>query len=68
MSKDPISEQVPTCTGILLPYYPGFNYVAFKDDVDGSYSGGFTLFETKPAFLTDYIHALDVSQRKVIRS
>ena len=40
--------------------------MAFKDDREGSHSGSFTLSEAKPDFLKDYIHALDVSHRKVI--
>ena len=40
--------------------------MAFKDDVDGSNKSKVTLVETKLDFLKDYIHAMDVSERKVI--
>jgi hypothetical protein len=67
MSKSPITEKVPDCKGVYLPYLPGFIYAAINPD-ESSLEASSAVFESGPDFMRDYVHVLDVSRRKVNRN
>ena len=54
----------PDCTGVFLPFHPGFTYAAYPAE-DSAVEVPVTVFTSLPDFLQGYTHVLDVSSRKV---